>query len=46
MKQPVIGASGKLAEFLADLDDIRTYGCKAKRAVALIYTHFKSELEV
>jgi len=31
---------------LADLDDVRTYGYKAKRVVALIYTHFKNELGV
>jgi hypothetical protein len=34
----------RLPNELADLDDVRTYGFKAKRMVALIYAHFGKEL--
>jgi len=28
---------------LGDIDDVRTYGYKAARVAALIYTHFRKE---
>jgi hypothetical protein len=33
-------------KLLGGLDDVRTYGYKAKRTTALIYAHFRKELDV
>jgi hypothetical protein len=33
-------------KYLGDLDDVRTYGYKASRAAALIYSHFKKEFGI